>query len=47
MTLPDFVTNNLYNGDTIINALIIGFMFCIVYDFYHTITSAIFSLFKR
>lgn len=47
MTLPDFVTNNLYNGDTIINALIIGFMFVIVYDFYHTITSAVFTLFKK
>lgn len=47
MTLPDFVSNNLYNGDTIINALIIGFMFVIVYDFYHTITSAVFTLFKK
>lgn len=47
MTLPDFITNNLYNGDTIINALVIGFLFVIMYDFYHTLTSAILTLFKK
>lgn len=47
MTLPEFVTANLYNGDSIINSLIIGFLFVIVYDFYHTITSAVLSLFKK
>lgn len=47
MTLPEFITENLYNGDSIINALVIGFMFVIVYDFYHTITSAVFTLFKK
>lgn len=47
MNIGDWVTANLYNGDTIINAIVIGFLFVIVYDFYHTLTSAIFSLFKR
>lgn len=47
MTLPEFITENLYNGDTIINALVIGFLFTIMYDFYHTLTSAIFTFFKR
>lgn len=47
MTLPEFITNNLYNGDTIINALVIGFLFVIVYDFYHTLTSAVLSFFKK
>lgn len=47
MTLPEFITENLYNGDSIINALVIGFMFVIVYDFYHTLTSAVLSFFKK
>lgn len=47
MTLPEFISNNLYNGDTIINALVIGFLFVIFYDFYHTLFSAVFSLFKK
>ena len=47
MTLPEFITENLYNSDTVINALVIGFLFVLVYDFYHTLTSAVFSLFKK
>lgn len=47
MTLPDFITQNLYNGDSIVNALVIGFLFVVIYDFYHTLTSAITSLFRK
>lgn len=47
MTLPDFITANLYGTDTIINALVIGFLFTVMYDFYHTLTSAIVTLFKK
>lgn len=47
MTIPEFIQANLYNGDTIVNALVIGFLFVLVYDFYHTLTSAVFSLFKK
>lgn len=47
MTLPDFITQNLYNGDSIVNALVIGFLFVVTYDFYHTLTSAITSLFRK
>lgn len=47
MTLAEFITINLYNGDTIINSLVIGFLFVIVYDFYHTLTSAVLSFFKK
>lgn len=47
MDIGTWVTNNLYGSDTIINALVIGFLFVIVYDFYHTLTSAIFSFFRK
>lgn len=47
MDLANWVANNIYSGDTIINALVIGFLFVIVYDFYHTLTSAIFSFFHK
>lgn len=47
MTLPDFITANLYGSDTIINSILIGFLFVIFYDFYHTLTSAILTFFKR
>lgn len=47
MTLPEFIANNLYNGDSLINALVIGFLFTVFYDFYHNLTSAIVSLFKK
>lgn len=47
MTLPEFITNNLYGTDTVINAILIGFLFVIFYDFYHTLTSAILTLFKK
>lgn len=47
MNLADWVANNIYTDDLVINALVIGFLFVVFYDFYHTLTSAIFSIFKK
>jgi len=47
MSLSDFVTKNLYTDNPLIQAICIGFLFVIVYDFYHLLHSAILSWFKR
>lgn len=47
MNLHDFIVNNLFNDIPLVNAVAIGFLFTIIYDFYHTLTAAIFSIFKR
>lgn len=47
MTLPDFIANNLYGSDSVINALVIGFLFVVFYDFYHLLTGAVLSIFKK
>lgn len=47
MNLHDFILNNIFNDIPLVNAIAIGFLFVIVYDFYHTLTSAILTIFKR
>lgn len=47
MNLHDFILNNIFQDNALVNAIAIGFLFTIVYDFYHTLTSAVFSLFKK
>lgn len=47
MNLHDFILNNIFTDIPLVNAIAIGFLFVIVYDFYHTLTSAILTIFKR
>ena len=47
MNLHDFITANLFQDIPLVNACAIGLVFTLVYDFYHTIVSAIFTLFKK
>lgn len=47
MNLVDFIKNNLYTDDPFIQAICIGILFMILYDFYHLLHSSICSWFKR
>ena len=47
MNLHDFINANLFNDIPLVNAIAIGMIFTLVYDFYHTCISAIFTLFKK
>lgn len=47
MNLHDFINNNIFTDIPLVNAIAIGFLFTIIYDFYHTLTSAILTFFRR
>lgn len=42
-----FIETNLSNIDPITRAIVLGFLFIIIYDFYHLLFSAVTSWFKK
>lgn len=47
MNLVEFIKNNLYTDDSLVQAICLAFLFMIVYDFYHALFTAILSWFKK
>jgi len=48
MSITQFITQNIgFENGYLITAITLGFMFVVVYDFYHLLFSSIFSWFKK
>lgn len=47
MNLHDFILNNIFQDSPLVNAIGIGILFTLMYDFYHTLTSSILTLFRK
>lgn len=47
MTLVDFIEKNLYTADPLIQSICLGFLFLIIYDFYHLFFSSILTWFNK
>lgn len=47
MTLVDWIQTNLYTENELLQAVSVGILFLLVYDFYHLLFSAVLSWFKK